>query len=88
MGYAKCKPMVFDLKGEPQKVLEAVKKAAKGIMTIKGDATKGTMQHNKHKVKGTYAVKGKKITIVMAEDEWFDQCPGINKKVTDWFKGK
>lgn len=84
----KCKAFTVTIKGDPAKVFEEVKKAAKGQMEIKGDATKGSIQVKKVDVKGTYAVKGQKITFNMIDNTMWVDCDGIKKRVEEYFKGK
>ena len=88
MAAAQCKPFDITLKSDIATIFnDVVEQAKKNKLVIKGDATKGTIQHTKYKVSGKYTVKGKTITFEMTEDEYFDQCPTIEDEFRKALKG-
>jgi hypothetical protein len=88
MAAAQCKPFEITLKSDIATIFnDVVEQAKKNKLVIKGDATKGTIQHTKYKVSGKYTVKGKTITFEMTEDEYFDQCPTIEEEFRKALKG-
>ena len=89
MAWTKCKTVTVTVKGDVAKVLNQVKKEAKGNdIEISGNEKSGTLRHKSVDVKGTYTVNGNKIDISMMEDSMWVSCERIENGIRDWFKGK
>ena len=80
---------IVTFKGKIDELLDKVVAAArKDGVEFKGDGTGGSFHVRKPDIRGTYTVKGQKVSFFIADHPWYASCGAIEDKVNEFFSGK